>query len=164
MGYYASKFFHEAGAKLVGVSEFDGSIYNQEGINPDQLLSYKMANKKIIGFPDAQSFIQDDSALYKDCDIFIPAALEKAVNKKNARKLKCKIMCEGANGPTTKIGEEILERKGVLILPDILLNSGGVTVSYFEWLKAIDHSRPSRLTKKVHSPLTLSNALSMKKS
>jgi len=138
----------EAGAKVIGVVEYNGSIYCPDGIHPDKLLEYK--NKrggKIQGFPGAESF-DNDAAFYKPCDILIPAAIEKSVNKHNADKFQCKILAEAANGPTTLGGEEILLRKGVMVLPDILLNAGGVTVSYFEWLKNLDHMRPGRLVKR----------------
>jgi len=84
----------------------------------------------------------------KECDLLIPAAIEKSINKYNADRLKCKVVVEGANGPTTFYGEEILLKKGVVVVPDMLINGGGVTVSYFEWLKNIDHIAPGRMTKK----------------
>jgi len=147
VGYYASKYMTEAGAKVIGVVEYNGSIYNPEGIDPEKLLEYKNSKGTIYGFPGCESF-QDDSAFYKPCDILIPAAVERSVNKHNAHKFQCKILAEAANGPTTLAGEEILLSKGVLILPDILLNAGGVTVSYFEWLKNLDHIRPGRMIKR----------------
>jgi len=148
VGYYAAKYMTEAGAKVIGVVEYNGSIYKADGIDPDKLLEYRNSKGgKITGFPGAESF-EDDTAFYKPCDIAIPAAIEKSVNKKNAHKFQCKILAEAANGPTTLGGEEILLQKGVLILPDILLNAGGVTVSYFEWLKNLDHMRPGRMVKR----------------
>ena len=136
----------------MAVSEWDGSVYNPEGINVDDLNEFitenKKYNKSIYGYPHAASF-ETDEALYNNCDIFIPAALEKAVNIKNVGKIKAKVLAECANGPTTQLAESELMRKGVLILPDILLNAGGVTVSYFEWIKNISHRAPARLTGKV---------------
>jgi len=136
-----------AGAKVIGVVEYNGSIYNPEGIDPEKLNEYKISKGSIYGFPGAESFT-DDTAFYKQCDICIPAAIEKSVNKHNAHKFQCKIMAEAANGPTTLSGEEILLNKKIMILPDILLNAGGVTVSYFEWLKNLDHIRPGRMVKR----------------
>ena len=149
VGYWASKFFVEAGAKLVGVAEWDGSIYNENGINPDELLEYKERNKHrtVKGYPGSETFL-DDSAIYRPVDFFIPAALEKAINKDNAHRFQAKLIVEAANGPTTMEGEEILKKKGVQFLPDILCNAGGVTVSYFEWLKNLEHVRPGRMNRK----------------
>lgn len=86
--------------------------------------------------------------MFKECDLLVPAAFEKAINKDNADQIKCRIVVEAANGPTTIKGEEILISKGISLIPDIMANAGGVTVSYFEWLKNLDHTRPGRLTKK----------------
>jgi len=147
VGYFASKFMVESGAKLTGVVEYEGSIYNPEGIDPEKLLEFRRTKGTILNYPGAETF-KDDAAFYKPCDIAIPAAVEKSVNKQNAGKFQCKILAEAANGPTTIGAEDILMNKGVLVLPDILLNAGGVTVSYFEWLKNLDHMRPGRLVKR----------------
>jgi glutamate dehydrogenase (NAD(P)+) len=147
VGYYAAKYMTEHGAKVIGVVEYNGSIYKPDGIDADALLNYRQQKGSIVGFPGAESF-SDDTAFYKPCDICIPAAIEKSIHKQNAEKFQCKILAEAANGPTTLAGEEILLNKGVMILPDILLNAGGVTVSYFEWLKNLDHMRPGRMVKR----------------
>jgi len=147
VGYYASKYMTEHGSKLIGVVEYEGSIYDANGIDPDKLLEFRKTKGSILDYPGSESF-KDDTAFYKPCDIAIPAAVEKSVNKQNAGRLQCKILAEAANGPTTIAAEEILINKGVLVLPDILLNAGGVTVSYFEWLKNLDHMRPGRLVKR----------------
>ena len=149
VGYWASKFFVEAGATIVGIAEHDGSIYSHNGIDPEALWWFKKGRHGINGFisPEAETY-HDDTAIYKDCDIFIPAAFEKSINKNNADRFNCKLIVEAANGPTTERGEEILKEKGVKFLPDILVNSGGVTVSYFEWLKNLDHVRWGRLLRK----------------
>ncbi len=99
------------------------------------------------GYPGAKSF-DDEAAIYENCDFFIPAALEKAINVNNAAKFQAKLIVEAANGPTTMEGEKILLEKGVQFLPDILCNAGGVTVSYFEWLKNLDHVRPGRMQRR----------------
>jgi glutamate dehydrogenase (NAD(P)+) len=147
VGYYASKFMTEQGAKLIGVVDVEGSIYNPSGIDPDKLLEFRKTKGTLLDYPGAETY-KDDSAFYKPCDFAIPAAVEKSVNKLNAGKLQCKVLAEAANGPTTLAAEDILNKRGILVLPDILLNAGGVTVSYFEWLKNLDHMRPGRLVKR----------------
>jgi glutamate dehydrogenase (NAD(P)+) len=149
VGYWASRFFIQEGAKLIGVAEFDGSIYDPQGINPNDLQGYKRRSKTggVKGYPGAKTF-EDESAIYEECDFFIPAALEKSINVGNAHKFQCKLIVEAANGPTTLEGEKILIDRGIHFLPDILCNAGGVTVSYFEWLKNLDHVRPGRMQRK----------------
>lgn len=105
--------------------------------------------KGIYNFPNIKERFKDASVIFKECDIFVPAAMEKSINKNNVEKLNCKIVAESANGPTTLAAEKYLIDKGVLILPDVLLNAGGVTVSYFEWLKNLEHVKPGTMTKKV---------------
>lgn len=141
----------ENGATLIGVAEFDGSIYNPKGINPEELLAFKQGNPTngIFNFTGAKERFKDASVMFKECDILVPAALEKSINKDNMDKLNCKIIAESANGPTTLTAEKYLTEKGILIMPDVLLNAGGVTVSYFEWLKNLEHVRPGTMTKKV---------------
>lgn len=146
VGYWASKFLVEDGAKLIGVVEWDGSIYDENGIDPEKLNNYKKEKGTIHGF-GAQNF-KDDSVFFKECDFLIPAAKEKAIHKENADLIKCKILAEAANGPTTRNAEKILISKNIMIWPDILLNAGGVTVSYFEWLKNLEHVRPGRLIRR----------------
>ena len=140
----------EQGAKLIGVVDVEGSIYNPDGIDPDKLLEFRRNKGTLLDFPGSESY-RDDSAFYKPCDFAIPAAVEKSINKLNAGKLQCKVLAEAANGPTTLAAEDILTKRGILVLPDILLNAGGVTVSYFEWLKNLDHMRPGRLVKRVNN-------------
>lgn len=136
----------------MGVAEFDGSIYNPNGINPEELLAFKQNNPTngIFNFPAAKERFKDEAVMYKNCDILVPAALEKSINMRNMEKLNCSIVAEGANGPTTLAAEQYLTNKGILIMPDVLLNAGGVTVSYFEWLKNLEHVRPGTMTKKVN--------------
>jgi len=112
VGFYASKYMTEAGAKLIAVVEYDGSIYNPNGIDVNALDAYRKKNKSIVGFPGAENF-KDDEAFYKPCDFLIPAAIEKSVHKYNAERLNCKILAEAANGPTTVAGEQILTKKGI---------------------------------------------------
>lgn len=148
VGYYFSKFMSGDGAKLVGVVERDGSIIDHNGIDVLELKAYIDKNGGIKGYPKGR-FVPDESAMYEQCDIFVPAALEQAINRNNADKIKAKVVVEAANGSTTVIGDEILQRKNVLVVPDVLANAAGVTCSYFEWLKNLDHRRPGRMTKKV---------------
>lgn len=148
VGYWGAKFFEQAGAKVVAVAEVNGAVYNPEGLNVDALLKYKLQHGTFIDFPGAQNIHDSSAALELECDILIPAALEKQIHVGNAHKIKAKIIGEAANGPMTPRGDQILLDKGVVIIPDLLLNAGGVTVSYFEWLKNLSHVRFGRLNKK----------------
>ena len=144
VGYYASKFLIESGAKLTGVVEYNCSVYNEEGLNLEELIAHRKKNKTLAGFPGAQSFTENEdfnSVMTYPCDILIPAAVERTINLNNAEKLQCKILGEAANGPTTVGGNEILEKRNILVIPDLVLNAGGVTVSYFEWLKNLEHKQ-----------------------
>ena len=114
----------------------------------DALLEWKNQKGTLLGFPGAQNIENSEKILEYECDILVPAALESQINKNNADKLKCKVIGEGANGPITPIADEILTKKGVVILPDMFANAGGVTVSYFEWLKNLSHVRFGRMTQK----------------
>ena len=120
-------------------------------MNPDELFEFKnnSPTKGVYNFPKAKERFKDSTVMSKECDVLIPAAFEKTINQKNMESLKCKIIAESANGPTTIAAERYLMNKGVLILPDVLLNVGGVTVSYFEWLKNIEHVKPGTMTRKV---------------
>ncbi|CAK76630.1 unnamed protein product (macronuclear) [Paramecium tetraurelia] len=148
VGSFCAKYMYDYGAKIIGVAEHDGSIYNPNGINPYELAAHKTKTGGVKGFVNAQKYWEDESAIYQQCDIFIPAAFEKTVNVNNADKFNCKIIAEGANGPTTMAAEDKLLAKGVIFLPDILLNAGGVTVSYLEWLKNLKHINPGRMTRR----------------
>lgn len=150
VGYWFSKFMVESGAILVGVTEWSGSIYNPSGINVDDFHKFNTENKgdNLQSFKGA-TFLSGDAAMYKECDIFVPAALEQAINRSNAGKIQAKLIVEAANGATTVQGDQILQERGILAVPDILANAGGVTCSYFEWLKNLDHRKPGRMTKKV---------------
>jgi len=138
------------GAKLVGVVEYNSAIYNPNGIDVDEAKNYFQRNGSFSGFPHAheEELMDPSSYLEKECDILIPCALEKAINKDNVDHLQCKLLVEGANGPTTFAAEEALLQRGIIVVPDMLANGGGVTCSYFEWLKNLDHVAPGRMTKK----------------
>jgi len=148
VGYWAAKFFEQAGAKVVAVAEVNGAIYNPEGLNVDGLLKHKLQHGSFLDFPGATNMPDSAAALELECDILIPAALEKQIHVGNAHKIKAKIIGEAANGPMTPRGDQILIERGTVIIPDLLLNAGGVTVSYFEWLKNLSHVRFGRLNKK----------------
>uniref|UniRef100_UPI00398F258B glutamate dehydrogenase, mitochondrial isoform X1 n=1 Tax=Pristiophorus japonicus TaxID=55135 RepID=UPI00398F258B len=144
VGMHSMRYLHRYGAKCVGVGELDGSLWNDDGIDPKELEDYKLANGTIVGFPKARPY--DGSILEAECDILIPAAGEKQLTTVNARKVKARIIAEGANGPTTPEADKIFMERNIMVIPDLYLNAGGVTVSYFEWLKNLNHVSYGRLT------------------
>lgn len=148
VGYHTALFFQQAGAIIVGIAEFEGAIYNYEGLDVERVWLHRQKTKSILGFPGSKNFEKSSDALEMDCDILIPAALENVVNGENAGRIKARIIGEAANGPLSSDADEILNPKGVLIVPDMYLNAGGVTVSYFEWLKNLSHVRYGRLEKR----------------
>lgn len=148
VGYHAAKYFQDNGAKLVGLAEYEGAIYSAEGLDLESVIAHRRATGSILNFPGAENMADSLKSLEIACDILIPAALEAVINKDNAPLVKAKIIGEAANGPLTPDADEILNRKGTLIIPDIYLNAGGVTVSYFEWLKNLSHVRYGRLEKR----------------
>ncbi len=148
VGYHAAKFLQEAGALLVGLAEWEGSISNPKGLDIDAVVKYRTETKKITGFPGATNHPTSEDALFLDCDILVPAALENVITTVNAARVRAKIVAEGANGPVTADADAVLRQKGVLVIPDMYLNAGGVTVSYFEWLKNLSHVRFGRMEKR----------------
>lgn len=136
VGSYTAKYMDEVGVKIIAVEDHTGCIYNKDAINVKELIKYNMGNKCIKGFPGAIQVSQ--SVITMDIDILFPCALEKQITQENANEVKAKIICEGGKGPTTPEADKILYEKDVVVIPDILANSGGVTVSYFEWVQNLE--------------------------
>ena len=133
-GSIAAKLLHEMGVKVIAVSDSKGGILNENGIDPVDVLKHKEKTGSVINHPRCKN-ITNEELLELECDILVPAALENVITSKNAHNIKAKIIAEAANGPTTPEADKILNKKGVFIIPDILANAGGVTVSYFEWVQ-----------------------------
>ena len=148
VGYHSAKFFREHGSVVVSIAEYEGAIYKADGLNEEEVFQHRKATGSILNFPGATNLAKSGDALELDCDILIPAALENVINGGNAAAVKAKIIGEAANGPLTPEADEILIAKGVLVVPDMYLNAGGVTVSYFEWLKNLSHVRYGRMEKR----------------
>ena len=148
VGYHAAKFCAEGGAKLVGIAEYEGAIYDAKGIDLESLMRHRKETGSILNFGTAKNLDRREDGLELDCDILIPAALENQITAENAPRIKAKIIGEGANGPVTADAEDILQSKGVMVIPDIYINAGGVTVSYFEWLKNLSRVRFGRIEKR----------------
>jgi glutamate dehydrogenase (NAD(P)+) len=148
VGYHAALFCQLSGARIVGVAEYEGAIVNQNGLDIEALMKHRKETGSILNFPGARNLPHRNDALELECDILIPAALENQITEENAPRVRARIVAEAANGPTTAAAEQILEQKNVLVIPDIYLNAGGVTVSYFEWLKNLFHVRFGRMGKR----------------
>lgn len=140
VGSVAARLFHDAGARVVAVSDSRGGIANDEGLDPREVLAFKGETGTVVGFAGAKK-VGNDEVLTCDCDVLIPAALECQVTTANAHKVKAKLIVEDANGPLTAAADEILQQKGVIVLPDILANAGGVVVSYFEWVQNLENKQ-----------------------
>ena len=148
VGLNSAKSLFATGAKIVGIAEKDGAIFNKKGINIIELEKYKKDKNTILGFPNTEKISTSSDLLTYDCDILIPAALENAITLKNVNNIKAKIICEAANGPVSYRADQKLKDRGTIIIPDIYANAGGVTVSYFEWIRNISHIRMGRLQKR----------------
>jgi glutamate dehydrogenase (NAD(P)+) len=134
VGSNAARLMAQAGYKVIGLIEVGGGLYNKNGIDVEALWEYRQKNGTVHGFPGAEKY-DPAELLVTDCEILIPAATENQITSRNADRVKCKILAEGANGPTTAAADEILADKKVFVIPDILANAGGVTTSYFEWVQ-----------------------------
>ena len=148
VGYHAAKFCREQGAILVGLAEREGAVYNPDGLNEAEVLEFRRRTGSILGFPGATDILNTADALELDCDVLLPAALENVLTGENAPRVKAKIVLEGANGPTTPDADEVFRERGLLVIPDVYANAGGVTVSYFEWLKNLSHVRLGRMDRR----------------
>ncbi len=148
VGYFAAKFFQEAGAVLVGLAESEGAIANPRGLDLAKVMEHRRQRKTILDFAGATNLARREEALELECDILIPAALERQITAENAGRIKAKIVVEAANGPTTSEADEILDQRNVMVIPDAYVNAGGVTVSYFEWVKNLGHVRFGRMQKR----------------
>jgi glutamate dehydrogenase (NAD(P)+) len=149
VGYHAAKFMQEnGGAVIVGAVEYEGAISKPGGIDVESLMAHRRSTGSILGFAGAEDLSNRDAGLELDCDILIPAALENAITMDNAPRIQAKIIAEAANGPISSDASAHLFERGVLIIPDAYINAGGVTVSYFEWLKNLQHVRFGRMEKR----------------
>jgi glutamate dehydrogenase (NAD(P)+) len=149
VGYHAAHFAQvQGGAAIVGIAEIEGGIHAPDGLDIDAVLQHRRATGSIIDFPGARNIDRSAEVLELDCDVLIPAALERQITAENAPRIQARVVAEGANGPVDPDGEKILLERGVFLIPDIFLNSGGVTASYFEWVKNLSHISFARMTKR----------------
>ena len=148
VGYHTAQFCRTGGCSIIGLAEYEGAIYAPQGLDLEALMSHRKETGSILDFPGASNLARREDALELECDILIPAALENQITEDNAARVQAKIVAEAANGPVTVAAEEILTEKSVMVIPDIYLNAGGVTVSYFEWLKNLSHVRFGRMGKR----------------
>jgi glutamate dehydrogenase (NAD(P)+) len=150
VGYWAAKFLEQDEGIVTHIIERDAAIYKADGIDIEHAKAYLIEHGSFIGYDQCDEIEVKDPLKYMErpVDYLIPAATEKSIHMVNAEKIQCKAIFEGANGPTTFAGEEILNARGIVVAPDLMVNGGGVTCSYFEWLKNIDHVSPGKMTKK----------------
>ena len=148
VGFHSANIITQYGAKVIAIAEAEGAIYNEKGFDIQSVFEHRKNTGSILNYPGAKNLKKNLDALELECDILIPAALEKQITDLNAGKVKAKIVAEAANGPITPAGAEILTKNGIMVIPDIYINAGGVTVSYFEWLKNLSHVRFGRMQKR----------------
>ncbi|HVV54857.1 MAG TPA: Glu/Leu/Phe/Val dehydrogenase [Mucilaginibacter sp.] len=149
VGYHSAKFLSEFGAVIVGLCEYEGAIYNADGLDVEAVFQHRKSTGSILGYPGAKrEFKRSGEGLEQPCDILVPAALENQITEANVRNIQAKIIAEGANGPTSPDAETIFYSKGGIIIPDMYCNAGGVTVSYFEWLKNLSHVAFGRMNRR----------------
>ena len=149
VGYHTAKFLQqEDGSKIIGIIERDGALYNEDGLDVEAVRDWIVKHGGVTGFPDAAHHAEGAGVLEAECDILIPAALEGVINMSNAERIKAPLIIEAANGPVTAGADDILRKKGTVIIPDMYANAGGVTVSYFEWVKNLSHIRFGRMQRR----------------
>ena len=148
VGFHSALYLQEEGAEIIGIAEWNGGIYDPKGIDVQELKTYLVENKTFEGYGKGKFIPKGNDLLEYECDILIPAALENQITKENANRIKAKIVGEAANGPVTKEASKTLLEKNIMLIPDMYLNEGGVTVSYFEWLKNLSHVRYGRMEKR----------------
>jgi glutamate dehydrogenase (NAD(P)+) len=153
VGYHCAKYFREGGCKVIAIAEFEGAIYNADGLNEEEVFKFRKENGSLLNFPGSKALVKNTDALELECDILLPSALENVINGENAPRVKAKIIGEAANGPLTPEADENFTARNILVVPDMYLNAGGVTVSYFEWLKNLSHVRYGRLEKRFQENL-----------
>jgi glutamate dehydrogenase (NAD(P)+) len=163
VGYHSAKFLEQGGCIIVGLAEREGAIHNPAGLDLEEVMKYRRETQSILNYPRATKLARTADVLELECDILVPAALENAITGENAPRIKAKIIGEAANGPTTAEAEEILLSKGILLIPDIYLNAGGLVVSYFEWLKNLEHIRMGRIAKRFTEKSTIHLVEAMEK-
>ena len=134
VGGMAARLMSREGFRIISIIEWDGAVYNNHGLDIEKLLEHRRETGSIVDFPGAEN-VDRDEAMFLECDVLLPAAKENVITSQNAHKVKARILCEGANGPTTSVADSILREKNIFVIPDILANAGGVTVSYFEWVQ-----------------------------
>ncbi len=148
VGYHAAMYLEEAGAIIVGIAEYDGGLYNPKGLRLEDVVTHRKETKSTLNFPGATSVETSAHVLEMDCDILVPAALEKQIRSDNVNRIRAKIVAEAANGPITSDADQVMAKQGVMVIPDVYLNAGGVTVSYFEWLRNLSHVRHGRISRR----------------
>lgn len=156
VGFYSAKFLAEFGALIVGICEFEGAIYNEDGLDVNTVFEHRKATGSILGYPLAmKEFKNSMEGLEQPCDILVPAALENQITGENIGRIQAKIIVEGANGPTSPEAEAVFTERGCIIVPDMYANAGGVTVSYFEWLKNLSHVSFGRINRRFEETASL---------
>jgi len=149
VGYHAARIMQEeGGAKIVGLAEIEGAIYHEDGVDIDEVVEHRQSTGSILDFPGATNIEASSDALELPCDILVPAALEGVITQENVSRIQASIIAEAANGPLTATADQILNERGTLVIPDVYLNAGGVTVSYFEWLRNLSHVRHGRMSRR----------------